>query len=79
MIHLHERYITDAQGERIAVVLDLDAYEQLMALLEDIEDRDAVRAYDAAKVGLTDDDLIPWEQAKAELEAQWAAEEQPAG
>lgn len=40
------QYLVDAQGHRVAVVLDLPAYERL---LEAAEETWSVRAYDAAK------------------------------
>lgn len=43
------QYVVDAQGNRIAVVLDLATYEKL---LEAAEEGASVRAYDAAKPGV---------------------------
>ncbi len=39
------RFITDEKGQRIAVVLDIAQYERM---LEELEDQEDVRAYDAA-------------------------------
>jgi PHD/YefM family antitoxin component YafN of YafNO toxin-antitoxin module len=33
-----ERYIVDSDGRRIAVVIDIEAWEAMMELLEDLED-----------------------------------------
>lgn len=41
-----ERYLVDESGNRIAVVMNLDDYRRLLA---DVEELDAIRAYDAAK------------------------------
>ena len=55
-----ERYLTDEQGNRVAVVLATDQYQQMLDRLRDlqarveqlmaeIEDLDDIRAYDEAK------------------------------
>ncbi len=51
-----ERYIIDAQGNRVAVVLDTAEYDQLLAELEELREREEMRHYDAARdpdAGLT--------------------------
>ena len=60
---LKERYITDDQGNRIGVLLDIEEYQKL---LEESEELDAIRAYDLAVSG--EDDEIPFEVAIAEIE-----------
>lgn len=55
------QFLTNAKGERIKVVIDIDEYEKL---IEDAEDREDVRAYDEAKA--SGDVAIPLEQALAE-------------
>lgn len=60
-----ERYITDADGNRIEVILDIATYRQLLEAFEEIE---AIRAYDAAKA--SGDEAIPFDQAVAEIERQ---------
>ncbi|RPH90271.1 MAG: hypothetical protein EHM73_06790 [Chroococcales cyanobacterium metabat2.561] len=60
---LKERYITDEQGNRIGVLLDIEEYQKL---LEESEELDAIRAYDLAVSG--GDDEIPFEVAIAEIE-----------
>jgi hypothetical protein len=60
---LKERYITDEQGNRIGVLLDIEEYQKL---LEESEELDAIRAYDLAVSG--EDDEIPFEVAIAEIE-----------
>ena len=59
----HERFVTDKDGKRIAVLLDMDEYT---ALLQELEELEALKAYDAAKS--TPDDAIPLDQALAEIE-----------
>ncbi|MBE9075695.1 hypothetical protein [Microcystis sp. LEGE 08355] len=60
---LKERYITDEQGNRIGILLDIEEYQKL---LEESEELDAIRAYDFAVSG--GDDEIPFEVAIAEIE-----------
>jgi PHD/YefM family antitoxin component YafN of YafNO toxin-antitoxin module len=57
------RFIVDDRGEKTAVILDLAEYKKL---LEEAEELEAIRAYDAAKA--TGDEAIPFEQAVAEIE-----------
>ncbi len=57
------RFIVDDQGEKTAVILDLVEYKKL---LEEAEELEAIRAYDAAKAA--GDEAIPFEQAVREIE-----------
>ena len=59
----HERFVTDKDGKRIAVLLDMDEYA---ALLQELEELEALKAYDTAKSD--PDDAIPLDQALAEIE-----------
>ena len=43
---LKERYLTDESGEPVSVVLDLAEYRKL---LDQIEELESIRAYDAAR------------------------------
>jgi len=56
------QFVTDENGVRIAVVLDIEDYEEL---LEDLEDMEAIREYEAAKA--SGEVPIPLEQALAEI------------
>jgi PHD/YefM family antitoxin component YafN of YafNO toxin-antitoxin module len=60
---LRERYVVDENGERVAVLLDIADYERV---LEELEELESIRAYDAAKA--SGDESIPFEQAVAEIE-----------
>ena len=51
------QYITDANGERTAVILPLDEYQELL------EDMHLISVAEETK----DEPRIPWEQVKAEL------------
>ncbi len=55
-----EKYITDEDGNRIGILLDLAEYQRLIDTLEELE---AIQAYDAAKAA--QDEKIPFEEAIA--------------
>jgi PHD/YefM family antitoxin component YafN of YafNO toxin-antitoxin module len=57
------QYIVDDSGHRTAIILDIAEYEKLM---EEIEELEAIRAYDAAIASA--DEGIPFEQAVNEIE-----------
>lgn len=61
---LEEKYLTDANGNRIGVFIEIAEYQKLLAALEELE---AIRAYDDAMN--TDDEDIPLEQAVSEIES----------
>jgi PHD/YefM family antitoxin component YafN of YafNO toxin-antitoxin module len=63
MFAANERYVIDGQGNRVAVLLDVADYHEL---LEELEELDALRAYDAARASR--DEAIPLEKALAEIE-----------
>ena len=58
-----EQYVVDKNGNRIGVILDIADYQQL---LEELEELECIRAYDAAKA--SNDEIIPFAQAVAEIE-----------
>ena len=62
LIALKERYVIDEKGNRVGVLLDIDDYRKL---LEEIEELESIRAYDAAKA--SGDEAIPFEQAILEI------------
>ncbi len=63
MSQFKERYLVDENGNRIGVFLDLADYQKI---LEELEELEAIRAYDVAKAA--DDEAIPLELALAEIE-----------
>jgi prevent-host-death family protein len=63
MVSRKEKYIVNEHGERVSVLLDIDDYRRL---LEELEELESIRAYDAAKP--SDDEIIPFEQAAEEIE-----------
>jgi PHD/YefM family antitoxin component YafN of YafNO toxin-antitoxin module len=58
-----EQYVVDQEGNRTAVLLDVQYYEQLVAALEEVE---SIRAYDEAKA--SNEEVIPFDQATDEIE-----------
>jgi hypothetical protein len=60
---LKEQYVVDENGQRIGVLLDIAEYQKI---LEELEELEAIRAYDLAKAD--EDEAIPFEQAIAEIE-----------
>lgn len=63
MTATRERYLTDEQGTRTAVVLDIESYRKMLAELDML---DAIRAYDKAMAN--PGTPIPFEQAVKEIE-----------
>lgn len=56
-------FVTDAEGRRTKVILDIEEYEKLLATLEELEDaREHERVMEDARAGR--EDLIPWEESK---------------
>ena len=62
-MQLKEKYVTDDQGNRIGVLLDIKQYQ---TLLEELEELDAIRAYDNAIS--SDEQEISFESAIADIE-----------
>ena len=60
---VRQQFIEDSQGNRIAVLMPIDQYNKMLEQLEEIDD---IRAYDAAKA--QDDEIIPFDQAVKEIE-----------
>ena len=60
---LEERYVVDKDGNRLGVVLDMEEYQKL---LEELEELDALRAFDRAKA--PGEKPVPFEQALTEIE-----------
>ena len=64
---MEARYLTDASGKRIGTVLDIEEYEHLREIEDEMDD---VRRYDEAMARRErgGDDALPWGQAKREIE-----------
>jgi hypothetical protein len=62
MIESKEKFVTDSQGNRIGVLLEVEEYRRLLDALEELE---SIRAYDAAVA--VREDAVPFEKAVEEL------------
>ena len=62
MIKPREQYVVSGKGRKVGVLLPVAEYRKLLADLEELE---AIRAYDAAKASRSKS--IPFKQAKEEL------------
>lgn len=60
---LEERYVVDKDGNRLGIVLDMEEYRKL---LEELEELDAIRAFDRAKA--SGEKPISFEEALSEIE-----------
>ena len=58
-----EKYVVNDKGKTVSVLLDIKTYRKLIADLEELE---AIRAYDIAKA--SGDEAIPFEKAVQEIE-----------
>ncbi len=63
MTVVQEQYLTDREGKRVGVVLDLEQFQRIVEELEELED---IRAYDTAMAA--GDEVVPFDQAIAEIE-----------
>jgi hypothetical protein len=65
------QYVVDENGERVSVILPIEVYERL---IEELEELDDVKAAEEARreIETGADELIPWEQAKREMEEERA-------
>lgn len=60
---IRRKYVVDEKGKAVSVLLDIKAYRRLMSELEELE---AISAYDAAKTSC--DGAVPFEKAVQEIE-----------
>ena len=72
---MESRYLTDASGKRVGIVLDIEEYERLLEIEDEMED---IRRYDEAMVRRErgEDDAIPWEQVRDKIGSEY---EEPNG
>jgi hypothetical protein len=57
------KFVVEPDGHHSAVVVDLEVWEQIVALLEDAEDAEEMKKARAVK-----EETIPWNTAKKELD-----------
>ncbi|MHC1594522.1 MAG: hypothetical protein ACXQT2_04350 [Methanotrichaceae archaeon] len=58
-----KHYVADERGDGVGILLSLEDYQKLLDELEELE---SLRAYDAAKA--SSDEVISFEQAIVEIE-----------
>jgi hypothetical protein len=63
MVTLHPEYVVDEKQRRKAVLLPLAEWDRI---IEDLEDLDDIRAFDAAKAD--SQETVPFEQAVREIQ-----------
>lgn len=60
---LHEaRFVVDAEGVKREVILDYSVWEPLLTLLKDAEDAEEI-----SRLREADEEMLSWDEAKAEL------------
>lgn len=57
------QFVVDADGQKSAVLVSLDLWEQILTLFEDLEDVEEIR-----RAREEDEETIPWERVKADLD-----------
>lgn len=62
MIDLHPEYIIDEHEHKKAVIIPYPEWEKVLEEMEELED---IRAYDAAKA--ENDEILPFDQAIEEI------------
>jgi hypothetical protein len=56
-------FVVDEDGIRVGVIVPMEDYRRL---LEELDELESIRAYDAAKI--SGDEVIPFEQAVSEID-----------
>ena len=66
---MEARYLTDENGKRIGVVLNIEEYERLREIKDAMEDLEALQAARGTKAAIEwdEEEIIPWEQAMREI------------
>jgi hypothetical protein len=59
----NESYVVDKCGNRVGVILPTEVYRKL---LEELEELESIRVYDAARN--SDDEVVPFDQAVKQIE-----------
>ena len=63
MTVLNQQFVVDEKGNRTGVILSIDQYRKI---LENLEEFESIRAYDAAKASA--DETVSFSQAVREIE-----------
>ena len=66
---MEARYLTDENGKRIGVVLDIKEYERLLELEDEMEDLEALQAARKTKAAIErgEEEVVPWERAMRKI------------
>ena len=56
------RFVVNPSGQKSAVMVDLDIWEQIVSMLEDLEDAEEMK-----QAKMVHEETIPWNAAKKEL------------
>jgi hypothetical protein len=56
------QFVVNPNGEKSAVMLDLDVWEEIVSMLEDLEDAEELK-----QAKMVNEETIPWDVAKKEL------------
>jgi len=66
---MEARFLTDENGKRIGVLLDIAEYERLREIEDEMEDLEALQAARETKGAIErgEEEVIPWEQAVREI------------
>ena len=63
MAKTKQKYVVDAKGKRVGVIVEIEQYRKM---LRDMEELESIRAYDEAKA--SPDEAIPFGRAAEEIE-----------
>jgi len=64
------RCLTDDKGKRVGVIIDIEEYERLREIEDEMED---IRRYDEAVAARKrgENDAVPWEQVRDEIGSEY--------
>ncbi len=57
------KFVVSASGKKTAVLVDLDIWDQILTLLEDVEDAEEIKQARALR-----EETVPWDVAKKDLD-----------
>lgn len=73
---MEARYLTDEDGKRLFVVLDIEEYERLLELedeMENLEDLEHLQAAEQTKAAIKrgEEEIIPWEEVRDKIGSEY--------
>jgi hypothetical protein len=57
------RFVVNPSGEKSAVMVDLDVWEEIVSMLEDLEDAEEMK-----QAKMVHEETVPWNVARKELD-----------